>query len=125
MIISKRPSYLYDLLPFLQRSHQNKNSIQSLFCKMEFFKGSFLRYTIIKWNKLNPKFRRIDLDKRFWKMLLTFVRPTEKYKPFCIDDHLGIKLLNRSRSNFSHLKEYKFKHNFANTLCKSSMFMLS
>ena len=37
-------------------------------------------------------------------------------KTISIYDHLGIKLLNRLRVDFSHLNEHKFRHKFADTL---------
>ena len=39
-----------------------------------------------------------------------------KNKTFNSDDEVGIKLLMRLRLGFSHLREHKFRHNFADTL---------
>ena len=51
----------------------------------------------------------------FRKKLLAFIRPLEN--DTCgIYDPLGIRLLNRLRLGFSHLKEHKFRYNFADTL---------
>ena len=33
-----------------------------------------------------------------------------------IYDPFGVKLINRSRLSFSHLREHKFRHNFADTV---------
>ena len=100
------------MLPPLQRSQRNQGFFQSLLCRTEIFKNSFLPYTINEWNKLDPEIRRIDLYVGFGKKLLSFIKPENKsiYEP------LGIKLLNRLRVDFSHLNEHKFRHNFVDTL---------
>ena len=46
VISSKRPFYLYDMLPPLQRSQRNQGFFQPLLCRTEIFKNSFLLYTI-------------------------------------------------------------------------------
>ena len=51
----------------------------------------------------------------FHKKLLAFIRPVGNsmygiYEPF------GVKLINRLRLGFSHLREHKFRHNFADTV---------
>ena len=112
---SKRPSYLYDILPLLQRSQQNQGFFQPLLCRTEIFKNSFLPYTINEWNKIDPYIRKIDSYVGFRKKLLSFIKPTEN-KTFSIYDPFGIKLLNRLRVDFSHLNEHKFRHNFTDTL---------
>ena len=47
--------------------------------------------------------------------MLNFIRPSEK-SIFNIYDPQGSKLLNRLRLGFSHLREHKFRHNFADTV---------
>ena len=115
---SKRPSYLYDILPPPQRSQRNQRFFQPLLCRTEIFKNSFLPYTINEWNKLDPDIRRIDSYVGFRKKLLSFIKPTEN-KTFSIYDPLEIRLLNRLRVDFSHLNEHKFRHNLnpLNPLC--------
>ena len=51
----------------------------------------------------------------FRKKHLTFVRPLEN-DTYGIYDLLGVRLLNRLRLGFSHLREHKFRHNLADTL---------
>ena len=51
----------------------------------------------------------------FRKKLLAFIRPLGN-DTYGIYDPLGIRLLNRLRLGFSHLREHKFRHNFADTL---------
>ena len=115
VISSKRPSYLCDMLPPLQRSQRNQGFFQPLLCRTKIFKNPFLPYTINEWNKLDPEFRRIDSYVGFRKKLLRFIKPMEN-KTFNIYDPLGIKLFNRLRVDFSHLNEHKFRYNFADTL---------
>ena len=103
------------MLSPLQRSQRNQGFFQPLLCRTEIFKNSFLPFTIIEWNKLDPEIRRIDSYVGFRKKLLSFIKPTEN-KTFSIYDPLGIKLLNRLRVDFSHLNEHKFRHNFADNL---------
>ena len=89
IIPSKRLSYLYDMLPPLQRSQRNQSFFQQLLCKTKIFKSSVLPYTINEWNKLDSENRRIDSYVGFRKKLLTFIKPPEK-KTFSIYDPLGI-----------------------------------
>ena len=52
-----------------------------------------------------------------------FIRPSEN-KIFNIHDKVGIKLLTRVRLGFTHLREHKFRRNFAdilNPLCPCSI----
>ena len=122
-IISKRPSYLYDMLPTLQRSQRNPGFFHPLLFRTEIFKNSFLPYTINIWNKLDPEIRRIDSYVGSRKKLLSFVKHTEN-NAFSIKVPLGIKLFNRLRADFSHLNEHKFSWNFSdilNPLCSCSL----
>ena len=64
---SKRPPYLSDLLPPLQRYQQNQGYFQSLLCRTKSSKTLFLLYTISQWNKLDPEIRRIGLCVGFQK----------------------------------------------------------
>ena len=68
-----------------------------------------------EWNKLDPDYRNLDSHEMFRKKLLNFIRPSEK-SIFNIYDPQGSKLLNRLRLGFSHLREHKFRHNFADTV---------
>ena len=51
----------------------------------------------------------------FHKKLLNFIRPFQK-SIFNIYDPQKSKLLNRLMLGFSHLREHKFRHNFADTV---------
>ena len=48
------------------------------------------------------------------KKLLEFIRSIG-ISTYIIHDPIGTKLLNRLRVGFSHLREHKFRHNFADT----------
>ena len=60
-------------------------------------------------------FRNVATYSLFRKNLLAFIRPIES-SIYSIYDPLGIKLLHILRQGFSHLREHKFKHNFADTV---------
>ena len=51
----------------------------------------------------------------FCEELLTFIRPLEN-DTYGTYDPLAVRSLSRLRLGFSNLREYKFRHNFANTL---------
>ena len=51
----------------------------------------------------------------FLRKFLTFIRPLGN-DTYGIYDPFGIRLLNRLRLGFSHLREHNFKHNFTDTL---------
>ena len=109
------PLYLYEILTPLQISQRNPGRFKPLRYCTELFQNSFLPFTISEWNKLNPDVRNVDTYSLFRKNFLTFIRPVEN-SPYRIYDSLGIELLHRLRLGFSHLCEYKFKYNFADTL---------
>ena len=79
-----------------------------LICRTELF-------TISEWNKLDPDVTNMETYLLFRKNLLVFIRPIEN-SIYSIYDPLGIKLLYRLQLGFSHLREYKFRHNFADTV---------
>ena len=114
-ISSKLPPYLYELILPLQRSHRYPDYFQTLRCRATLFRNSFLPFTITGRNKLDSDIKNIDSHAMFRKKLLTFIRPLEN--DTCgIYDPIGVRLLNRLRLAFSHLKENKFTHNFDDTL---------
>ena len=123
IVSTNQPAYLYNLIPPFQRSSRNKDCTYEPFCRTVSFKNSFLPYAIKEWNKLDCEIRNAKTYASFRKMLLKFIRPigNSTYK---IYDPLGIKLLTGLRHGFSHLSEYKFRHNFAyslNPLCSCSL----
>ena len=115
IISTKLPPYLYELIPPLQRSHRYPSCFQTFRCRTTFFQNSFLPFAITEWNKLDSDIKNIDSHAMFRKKLLAFIRPLGN-DTYGIYDPLGIRLLNRLRLGFSHLREHKFRHNFADTL---------
>ena len=64
---------------------------------------------------MNPSIKCAESHSMFRKKLLEFIRPIGN-STCRVHDPIGIKRLNRLRAGFSHLRENKFRHNFANTL---------
>ena len=100
IISTKLPPCLYDLIPPLQKSHRYPGCFKALRCRTELFRNSFLSFTVNEWNKLD---------------FLAFIRPVGN-SMYCIYDPFGVKLINRLRLGFGHLREQKFRHNFADTV---------
>ena len=59
--------------------------------------------------------KNIDSLASFRKKLFTFIRSLGN-DTYGIYNLLGVRLLNRLRLGFSHLRGHKFRHNFSNTL---------
>ena len=123
IISTKLPPYLYDLIPPLQRSNHYPGCFKTLRCRTELFRNSFLSFTVNEWNKLDSDIKNSDSYEMFRKKLLAFIRPVGN-SMYGIYDPFGVKLINRLRLGFSHLREHKFRHNFADTvnpLCSCSL----
>ena len=106
----------------MRSSCQHFDSFNTVFCKSEYFKNSFIPNVINEWNKLDPDICSSTFYNLFRKTLLKFVRPAQR-KTFNINDSVAVKLL-RLRLGFSHLREHKFRHGFRdilNPLCPCSI----
>ena len=114
VVSTKLLAYIYDIIPPVSQSQRHPNTFKSISCRTEYFKNSFLPCIIGEWNKLNPEIQRSGSYNIFRKSILKFIRPSAS-KVYSINDAIGIKLITR-RLGFSHLGEYKFKHNFRDTL---------
>ena len=55
IISTKLPSYLYELIPPLQRSHRYPGCFQTLYCRTTLFRNLFLPFTITECNKLDTE----------------------------------------------------------------------
>ena len=111
------PKYLSDLLPEKRRSYDPERThlFAETFSNTAYFSNSFLPFCIKEWNKLSPSLRNAVSVSVFKKGLLKLYRP--KARPiFNIIDPIGLKLLTRLRTNLSHLRDHKFRHNFLDTL---------
>ena len=83
--------------------------------KTQYFKNSFFPYCVDEWNKLDSEVRRSFSISVFKNSLIKSIRP--KSSPiYDIFDPEGLKLLTRLRTNLSHLREHKFRHNFRDTI---------
>ena len=83
--------------------------------KHQFFKNSYFPSTIIEWNKLDSNMRNSETLNIFKSKILKFIRPTAN-SIFRFHNPIGVKLLSRPRLGLSHLREYKLKHSFQDTL---------
>ena len=92
-----------------------QKSIKTLRGRAKAFKLSFFPFCVKEWGNLSGELRNIDSIKKFKLSILNFVRPRE-YSVFPVHDINDLKLLTRSRLNFSHLNEHKFRHNFNDTI---------
>ena len=80
-------------------------------CKTELFQNSFLPFIVNEWNKLVSDIKNSYSYGTFRKKRLAFIK-TVGNSIYGIYDPFGVKLINRLRLGFSHLREYKFRHNF-------------
>ena len=117
------PSYLSDILPPQREGGEEEEEerrrerppFRMPFCRTERYRSSFFPYCIAEWNRLDRNFRELPSSETFKDALLKLYRP--KGNPvFYISDNKGVILLTRLRIGFSHLREHKFRHNFADTL---------
>ena len=90
--------------------------------KHDFFIKTFFSYVIFEWNNLDKSIRNSESLSIFLKSTLKFIRPSPNsaYNSFSTK---GIKHLARLRLDLSHLRYYKFKHRFLdsiNRICSST-----
>ena len=106
------PDYLFKILPSIKRAYNTRNVdyIPCFNTRHKFFMNSFFPSTLIEWSNLDINIRNSESYAIFKKSILRFIRPSEN--PISI----LIKLINRLRLGFSHLREHKFRHNFQDTL---------
>ena len=120
---------LQNLQTFKQTFTLNQRAVINNFYLLHWNKGT--AYTIqalrlhclCSWKSwrngeiLARSLENIDSTKTFKLSILNFVRPGEN-SVFAVHDINGLKLLTRLRLNFSHLNEYKFRHNFDDTISR-------
>ena len=117
IIKNKSLPHLLNLIPSSSRLHTTRNpdNITPFKVRHNFFKNSFFPSVISECNKLDLEIRNSASLEIFKKHLLNFIRPNSN-NVFNINNQLGLKLLERLRIGFSHLKEHKFKHNFQDSV---------
>ena len=113
----KSPSYLFDLIPNLNRVHETRhsNNIPAIHVRHNYFQNSFFSSTVPERSKLAWKIRNSGSLSFFKKNLLNLIRPCAN---IIFDNHnpYRIKLLTRLRQGLSHLRDHKFRHCFQDTL---------
>ena len=114
------PTYLSNVLP-PQRGEEDgvgrrvRPPFVAPFCRTERYRASFFPFCINEWNNLDKNIRNLPSISLFKAALIKFLRPSAN-SVFRVTDKKGVVLLNRLRVGFSHLKEHKFRHNFADTV---------
>ena len=91
-----------------QRSHRYPGCFKTLHCKTEHFRNSPVPCTVNEWNNLDS----FGSNKTCRNSLCG------SFDPF------GVRLINRLRLGFSHLREHEFTQNFydaVNPLCSCSL----
>ena len=118
------PKYLSDFLPPQEMEEEDEEENERRrerppyrmpFCRTQSYRSSFFPNCIAEWNKLDKDIRNLPSAMAFKRAILRFVRPKSN-SVFHVTDNMGIILINRLRLGFSHLREHKFRHNFADTI---------
>ena len=115
------PTYLSNVLPPQRGKGDGRagRRIRPLFvapfCRTERYRASFFPFCINEWNNLDENIRNLPSISSFKAAILKFLRPNAN-SVFGVTDNKGLVLLNRLRVGFSHLREHKFRHNFADTV---------
>ena len=114
---SQSPKYLFSIIRKHNMSHRTRQckKIPAINMKHDFFKNSFFLSAIIEWNKLDWEIKKSESIETFTKIILSFIRPSLN-STFNCHKPRGIKPLSRLRLGLSHLREYKFKHSFQDSL---------
>ena len=94
---------------------RNSNNITPFKVRYNFCKNYFFPSVKSEWNKLSLKICNSTSLEIFKKYLLNFIRLNSNCV-FNINNPLGLRLLTRLRIGFSHLKEYKLKYNFQDSV---------
>ena len=82
---------------------------------MTFSTTRFFPLTVIEWNKLGWKIKNSESIETFKQKILSFTRPSPN-STFNCHNPKGIKVLSGLRLGLSHLREYKFKRSFQDSL---------
>ena len=114
---NKSPQYLFKLIPEKTHAYATRNvdNIPCFKIRHNFFKNCFFSSTIIEWSNLHPTLRNSKSFVVFKNSILKFIRPSPS-NVFNYNNYKGIRLITLLRVRMSHLREYKFKHNFLDCL---------
>ena len=94
---------------------RNANNITQFKVKHKFFQKNFFPSVVIEWNKLDQNMCNSENLNIFKKKILNFIGPSGNSVFKCHNPN-RVKLLTRLRLDLSHLREYKFKHGFLDSL---------
>ena len=111
------------MVKFYSTQSSKIDNISNIKTRSNFFRNSFFPPTIIGWSKLDRDIRKSDSLNVLQLSLLKFVRPVVN-SVFELNNPYGLKLLTRLRLGLSHLRYYKFRHNFQdciNLICVCSL----
>ena len=108
----KSPSYLFDLIPNLNKVRESRlsNNIPAIHTRQNYVKNSFFASTISEWNNPDCKIRNSGRLSIFKKNLLNFIRPCAN-SIFNIHNPYWLKLLTRLWFGLSQLRNQKFTLN--------------
>ena len=102
---------------------RNADNVPYFNIRHNFLENSFFPFAVIEWNKLDSRLRKVKSFTDFKKNILSFIRPKAN-SVFNWNSSKGLKFVTRLRLGLSHLRDYKFKHSFEdsiNPLCTCSL----
>ena len=91
---------------------RNKRLLHPFAARTDRFQSTFFPFCVTRWNNLDPKITNLPSVSSFKCTLLKFMRPNDA-SVYSVDEPFCVVLLTRLRVGFSHLRENKFRHNFA------------
>ena len=106
----KAPNYLKNLIPICQSIKTRTNRVPTFHCRTDCFKNSFFPSTLSDWFKLDVPIRNSE-QVAIFKSRLSFILPVPS-NVYNIFYPIGLKFLTRLHLGFSHLNQYRFRHNF-------------
>ena len=115
LITTQNPFNLFNLIPPKLNSLCHPNTYSVIRCRNNHLKNSFIPYVVREQNKLSTEICNLTSYRQFRKSLLSFIKPTCSTL-FSIHHPIGVKSLVRLALGFSHLRVYKFRYNFDDTL---------
>ena len=102
---------------------RNADDAPYLKVRRNFFKNSLFPSTIIEWNKLDSRLRKVKSFSDFKKNILSLIRPKAN-SVLNYNSSKVLKFVTRLRLGLSLLRDHKFKHSFQdslNPLCSCSL----
>ena len=116
---NEAPNSLLNLITKSQQTNTTRNNhIPNYHCRTDFFKYSFLTFTLKDWFNLNASKRNSESFAIFKSRLLSFIRQIQS-NVYNIFDPIGMKLQTHLRSDCSHLNEHKFQDCLNSLYCCS------